>query len=325
VADVALLGAGYWGRRLLRALLEVPGVDRVHCFDPRPDVRAWVGGHFGTVEVADRPERLLDDQRIAGAVIATPAATHATLAAHWLASGRHVLVEKPIALDPNTAIELTELAARRGRALLPGHTYLYSGAARALRALVRNGDLGRPVWLQSDRLNLGRFRPDVSVLWDLAPHDAALLVDLLDAEVTSCHALGWPQGTSAPDVCSVLLATAEGTGVGWHLSWRAPEKVRRVMLVGSDATAIWDDLDATWPIKVYTTQFGHVGSAGAGEYQARLGQCLIPTVDRTEPLLRECRHFVDVLLGVSAPCVGPEHIIKVTSILAQAEAALFRS
>jgi predicted dehydrogenase len=134
MADVAVLGAGSWGQNLIRSMLEVKGVGRIYCVDPRPGLRQDLERRFGAATVLDRADDLIDDPRVKAAVIATPAASHYTLARRWIMAGKHVLVEKPVALDVAAAEDLTSLAGQLGVALLPGHTYYFNGARRTGRA-----------------------------------------------------------------------------------------------------------------------------------------------------------------------------------------------
>lgn len=325
MADVAVLGAGYWGQKLIRSLLEVQGVGRVYCVDPRPEVRQGLERRFGAVRVLDRADDLLDDASVKAAVIATPATSHYALARQWLVAGKHVLVEKPVALSVAAAADLTALARQKGVGLLPGHTYFFNGAEEYLRGYVRRGELGTLLWLQSERMNLGRFRPDVSVLWDLGPHDASVLVDLFDPDIDTCHAVGSPKAEGGLDSCCVILRTESRAGVAWNLSWRSPVKVRHIALVGTRRTILWDDLDGSWPLRIYRTELSRgQGPSGGEEIVARTGDALLPHVDHGEPLRKECQHFVDVVHGLAEPLMNSAHILKVTAMLARAEEAVQR-
>ncbi len=318
-----MLGAGYWGQKLIRAMREVVGVGRMFCVDPRPELRQELERRFGAVHVVDREDDLIDDPRVKAVVIATPASSHYALAKRWIMAGKHVLVEKPIALDVGAARELTTLAEHMGVGLLPGHTYHFNGAEEYLRSFVRSGELGDPLWLQSERANLGRFRQDVSVLWDLGPHDATILVDLLDPEIETCQSTGSPTNRGSLETCCVTMRTDRQVGVAWTLSWRSPEKVRRIALVGTRHTVLWDDLEGAWPLRIYRTEFHQESpSTGHAEVVARVTGVSLPAVDHGEPLLKECQHFVDVVNGFTQPVLGARHILNVTAVLARAEAAL---
>ncbi len=321
-----MLGAGYWGQKLIRSLLEVPGVERVYCVEPRPEVRLGLEHRFGSIDVLDRADDLLENPKVRAAVVATPARSHHRLARQWLLAGKHVLVEKPVALDMDAAQELTTLAASSGLALLPGHTYCFNGAEEYLRGFLQAGELGELQWLQSERMNLGRFRPDVSVLWDLAPHDASMLVDLFHPTIETYGAIGAVPAAAGMDSCSVLLGTSSRAGVAWTLSWRSPVKVRRVMMIGTRRTVLWDDLDSTWPLAIYRTELRKgTGPGGSEEIVATVGDPTLPAVDHGEPLRKECQHFIDVVHGLADPLMDAAHILRVTDMVVRADAALATS
>jgi predicted dehydrogenase len=319
VAEVAVLGAGDWGARHVRCLLAARGVSRVHVVEPRPERREALAARFPAVALHAHAAAVLENPRVLGVVVATPAATHPTLARWCIEAGKHVLVEKPVATTLADAADLVARAERRRVALLPGHTPLFSGAAKVLRHHVRCGDAGALRWYASTRANLGRVRTDVDVLWDLAPHDAALLVDLFDPTVVACETTGVVLEGTGLDTCAVTMTTADGAGALFQLSWRWPEKVRRTTIVGSRAVVVWDDTDAVAPLRIHPLE---IRREEDGERIAvRRGAVAVPAVDPTEPLFAECQHFVDVVNGLRAPALDGRHILKVTALLERAAAA----
>ena len=323
MADVAVLGAGYWGQKHIRTLLEVRGFDRVHCFDPRAEIREALARRFAGVKVHERPDDLLADPGIRAAVIATPPRSHYALARQWIRGGKHVLVEKPVVLRAKEAEELALLAARRSVALLPGHTLHFHGAVEYLKDFIARGELGDPLWLASERLGPGRFWPDVGVLWDLGPHEATVLFDLLDPKIETCHAVESREPAGGGTSCCVAMAAAGGTGMFWHLSWHSPVKVRRTTLVGSRSMVLWDDLDPLWPLRVYRGELVAAGRLrGATGPALDLAGAVLPALSLGEPLRKECQHFADVVNGLVPPALDTRHLVKVTALLERAAASV---
>jgi predicted dehydrogenase len=172
---VGVLGLGYWGPNLVRNLAELPGAELAWICDSRPDRLALVGARYPAAQRASRPEEVLADDSVDAVVIATPVTTHHPLAQAALEAGKHVFVEKPLAASTEEATDLIELADELELTLMPGHTFLYSPPVNLIRKLIDSGMLGELYFISTSRVNLGLHQRDVSVVWDLAPHDFSIL------------------------------------------------------------------------------------------------------------------------------------------------------
>ncbi|MGH3137944.1 MAG: Gfo/Idh/MocA family protein, partial [Gaiellaceae bacterium] len=172
---VAVVGLGYWGPNLLRNLVELDDAEVVTMCDPREDRLEHWGKRYPAVARATSYMDVLSDDRVDAVVIATPVSTHFELASRALQFGKHTFVEKPLAGSSEEAAELVRLARRAGRVLMPGHTFLYSPPVVMVKELIDRGELGEIYFVSSSRVNLGLHQADVSVVWDLGPHDFSIL------------------------------------------------------------------------------------------------------------------------------------------------------
>jgi len=247
---VAVVGYGYWGSKHVRVLNGMPGVE-VTVVDRVPARREDAENtHPGVVAAADL-SAVID--RVDGVVVATPPATHTVVARLALDAGRPVLVEKPLATTVRDAESLLDLARQRGAAVTAGHTFEYNPAVRKLREIIKSGELGRILYIDAARLNLGRYQNDVNVIWDLAPHDVSILIYLLDE--TPSTATSWAQrnvGDRHADVAYIRLDFPQSAVPAFvHVSWLDPCKVRRCTVVGDQKMAVYNDMSDNERIRIY--------------------------------------------------------------------------
>jgi predicted dehydrogenase len=231
---VGVIGAGYWGPKLVRNFATIPDarLEWVADLDSRrlADIRtAWP--HVRTTQ---DHRQLIESEAVDAVVVATPVSTHAGIALEALMAGKHVLVEKPLSHSMASAQELSDLAASRNRVLMVGHTFVYHPAVQVLRDLVQGGELGRVYYANAQRLNLGVFQRDINVIWDLAPHDLSILMYVLGVEPLEISARG--SGYVRPGIEDVAYLDVQFPGrvsAAIHVSWLDPNKVRRLTIVGS--------------------------------------------------------------------------------------------
>jgi predicted dehydrogenase len=235
-----------------------------------------------------------------------------------LEAGKHVLVEKPLAADTQQADELIALADRLGLTLMCAHTFLFSSPVRAIRELIARGTLGKLHFISASRVNLGLHQRDVSVLWDLAPHDFSILLDWLGKMPASLSAVGRDSivpGT--PDVAFINLAFADGPLVNVELSWLAPSKLRRTVIVGSEKMVVYED-GIGEPLRVFDHGVDYRDPETFGEFQLsyRTGDIVSPKLDTEEPLATQLRAFVEAIRegGSSA-----EHLALARNVVALVE------
>ena len=320
----AVVGLGYWGPNLVRCLHEIPEADVVWACDTRPERLEAIARRFPRVQLTTSFERVLEDPTIEAMVIATPVSTHFELAAAALAHGKHVLVEKPLAASSAEALDLIRLAGDHGLVLMPGHTFLYSPPVGAVRSLLAAGELGEIYFVSTSRVNLGLHQRDVSVIWDLGPHDFSILRYWLEEAPTHVSA----QSRSCimpdiPDVAFINLEFPSGTIAHVELSWLAPSKLRRTTVVGSEKMVVYDDT-STEPVRVFDSGVMPRDPKTFGEFQLtyRAGDIVSPRIDPAEPLAVEVADFCRAVRLGSTPRSTSELGLDVVRIIEAVDASL---
>ncbi|MDX6663631.1 MAG: hypothetical protein QOG09_1733 [Solirubrobacterales bacterium] len=328
---IGLAGAGYWGSKLARNIFEAGNCRLAAISDPdAANLEAAISRYPGTRGLTSL-EDLLADEEIDGVVLATPASQHAEHARMALEAGKHVMVEKPMALSVADADAVCELAEQTGLTLMVGHTFLYSEPVRQLRQLIVSGDLGQVLYIYAQRLNLGKIRQDLNALWNFAPHDISILMYLLG---------GFPQRVSArqfsvldhelADMAFVVLEFSDGIVGHIHESWLDPRKVRQITVVGDEKMAVYDDTNVDAPLAIYdkgvTRAPSHLegvagGSQGFGEFKlaVRAGDVTLPRIQGQEPLRAEIEHFAECIAEGTTPLTDGVQGREVVAVLEAAE------
>jgi len=313
---VAVVGCGAWGKNHVRTHASLGSLAAV--VDPDPSVAAAQAEAHGVP--ARRFADVLADGGIDAVVIAAPAADHARLADAALLADKHVFVEKPLALTVDDAERTVALAASRDRVLMVGHLLQYHVAFLALRDLVAEGRLGQLRYLYSNRLNLGQFRQEENSLWSFAPHDLSMLLALVGAEPDEVWATGASYlSTDVADVTTTHLGFPGGVRAHVFVSWLHPFKEQRLVVVGSDAMAVFDDLQP-WESKLVVYEHGVDWSAGRPRPARAEGLAI--ELAPTEPLRMECEHFLSCVETGAIPRTDGNEGLRVLRVLARAEASL---
>lgn len=323
----AVVGLGYWGPLLVRNLSAMAECSQVVAFDTDEERCKAIRIPHSDLVVAASFEDILDDDEIRAVVLATPVATHVELALRVIESGKNVLVEKPLATSQADAERLVRAADARGVLVMAGHTFLYSPAVLDVRDRLRRGQLGKPVYVHSSRVNLGIHRSDASVLWDLAPHDLSILLEWLDETPERVSATGLSSLSGrAPDVAFVYVEFSSGAVANLHLSWLAPTKLRRTMLVATKKMVVYEDTDAEEPVKIYDKGVDLPDPSSFGEHnvQYRTGDVLSPRVGSWEPLQRELQDFLRRCAAGERPGKAEEKAVTVVAVIEAAEMSLGR-
>jgi predicted dehydrogenase len=291
---MAVVGLGYWGPNLLRVLAELPDVELRWICDLDPTRLERFGRRYPGLRTTRSLDELLADDEVQAVAIATPVWTHFDLAARCLTAGRHTFVEKPLAPSTAEADHLLLLAEERERALMCGHTFLYSPAVRAVKDLLTEGAVGELFFISSSRVNLGLHQRDVSVVWDLGPHDFSILLHWLGELPTAVRAVGRDSVVpGVADVAFVALTFPSGIVANIELSWLAPSKLRRTVLVGREKMVVYED-GAPEPVRLFDRGVVYRDPETFGEYHLsyRTGDILSPKLDGHEPLGAELADFV---------------------------------
>jgi predicted dehydrogenase len=321
---VAVAGFGYWGPNLVRNLFELPNAEVVRICDTRPEALNGVQVRYPGIQRTTRFEDLVEDRSVEAIAIATPVSTHYELASQALAAGKHVFVEKPIADSSAHARELVDFAEKHDLVLMPGHTFLYSPPVNLIRSLIESGELGEIYFVSTSRVNLGLHQSDVSVAWDLGPHDFSILRYWLDETPTHVTALSRAcvmPGT--PDVAFINLEFPSGTIAHVELSWLAPSKLRRTTIVGSKKMIVYDDT-SNEPVRIFDSGAAVPNPETFGEYKMtyRTGDILSPRVEAAEPLYLELGDFCTSVRSKVRPRSSAELGVEVVRIVEAVDASL---
>jgi predicted dehydrogenase len=322
---VGVVGCGYWGSKHVRVLHGIPDVSQVVAIDPMEERLLGLKQAFPGLVIYQDLELALDE--VDALVIATPPRTHAPLALLALSSNKSVLVEKPLATSTADASQMLAEASARSLVLMVGHTFEYNAAVWKLRELVQGDELGRVYYLDSARLNLGLYQPDVNVIWDLGPHDVSIFNLILDATPVSVQAWGSRHAHQfLEDVAYLRLLYADPhVTANIHVSWLDPCKVRRTTVVGSSKMAVYDDLSSDQPIRIFDK--GVVLSVDEPNPQNipmsyRYGEIRAPYVSFEEPLIVQDREFVSCALTGRQPRTNGLNGLSVVHALECAELSL---
>jgi protoporphyrinogen oxidase/predicted dehydrogenase len=317
---IGVVGLGYWGPNVVRNLADSVDFELAYLCDLRADALEALASRYPGIRCTSSFEEILSDESVDAVAIATPVSTHHPLARAALEAGKHAFVEKPLAGSSRHARELARAAEANDVVLMPGHTFVYSPPVRTIKNLIDSGELGEIYFISSSRVNLGLHQPDVSVVWDLGPHDFSILrywLDDLPAEISalsrSCLI------PKIPDVCFINLRYPSGTVAHVELSWLAPSKLRRTAIVGSKKMVVYDDT-SNESVRIFDSGAMLPDPGTFGEYQLsyRTGDIVSPRVDATEPLSLELADFAAAIRNrtplVSSPELGFDVIRTIEAV-----------
>jgi predicted dehydrogenase len=319
---LGIAGLGPWGANLARNFNDLARLAWVcDTGDARLEEAA---ARFPDARATTRLDELLEDEAVDAVVVATNVPTHAELARRALAAGKHVFVEKPMALRGDDAEELVALAEERALVLMPGHLLLYHPGVLKLKELVDGGELGEILYVYGNRVNLGTIRRDENALWSLGAHDLSVILHLLGEEPTEVSAHGesfLKEGVE--DVVFCYLRFPSGRTAHMHLSWLDPHKLRRLTVVGTEKMAVFDDMELDRKVTVYD-KAAEQALGSYGEWSTRTGDVFSPRVPNDEPLRLECEHFLSLARGEGDGLADARAGVAVVRALEQLQASLER-
>ena len=322
---VAVVGLGYWGPNIVRNLNSLDACTQVVACDlDIARVKAVLRQYPSVAGTTDIGE-VLGDRDVAAVVVATPVCTHAELTEAALRAGKGVLVEKPLATSAEEARRLVGLADELGVLVMAAHTFLYSPPVLTVRDVLARDEIGRPLYLQSSRVNLGIHQSDVSVLWDLAPHDVSILLEWLPEEPCLVSASGRSSlSVGPPDVAFVDVEFPSGFVANLHLSWLAPTKMRRMTIVGSQKMIVYEDTHPDEPVKIYDKGVKPPDPEDFGQYRMtyRTGDVVSPRVETCEPLRNQLADFLGRVVRGEGPDHREEAAVRVVRVVEGAERSL---
>ncbi len=323
---IALVGCGYWGPKVVRAAASLPDAQVAALVDLNVDLATALGRQYPGARIASSLEEVLDD--VDAVIIATNPSTHTEVASIALEAGKHVLVEKPMALSAADCRLLGGLARANGVVLMAGHTFRFSPSVNYIYDLLQSGDLGEIYYVDSQRMNLGRVRRDVDAIWNFAPHDISIINHWMGgpADTVRCHAYDYLQ-PGIPDLAFLLLEYPSAVA-HVQISWLSPSKVRRMTVVGSKKMVVYDDVadqvvvhDAGIDRERVDKSFADFNTFDEFRLIQRMGDLHVPRIKPVEPLAAQCRHFLDCIATGADPITNFEEAAGVVEVLEAASAS----
>lgn len=310
MSRIAVIGAGYWGKNLIRNFAELQALAAVCDTDEK--VLPYFTQRYPECATTASPSDVLGDRTIDAVAIATPAETHGRLVKDALLAGKDVFVEKPLCLTLEDGQELVALAAAQGRVLMVGHLLWYHPAVLTLKQLIAQGELGRIQYIYSNRLNLGRVRREENILWSFAPHDLSVILGLLNEMPETVHAQGgnYLQQRIA-DVTVSLLSFPSGVKAHVFVSWLHPYKEQKLIVVGSQKMAVFDDIEPERKLLLYPHSIGWKDQLPV---PTKMDAEVVP-VAHEEPLRAECAYFLDCVRTRSTPRTDGGEALRVLQVL----------
>ena len=331
--NILQIGYGYWGPNLTRNLANIPVVNIAALGEVREQFIEKFKLIYPAASIYSDYKECLKRDDIDAVVIATPAALHYDMAKKALEHGKHVLVEKPLALSSKEGNKLIELAEKNNAILMVGHTFLYNSAVKKLKEYIDDGVLGDVFYIYSHRLNLGKIRQDINSLWNFAPHDISIILYLMgDTMPKSITAKGFSYiQKNIEDVVFLTLEFPNSVCAHVHVSWIDPNKVRKMTIVGSKKMVVYDDVSNDAKIQLFdkgvdkqvnNTALKDFENYGEFQLLIRGGDVIIPQFDFVEPLKAECLHFIECVRTGKRPLTDGVHGNEVVKILETAEMSM---
>jgi predicted dehydrogenase len=311
-----------WGPNLARNFA-IPGRSQVVAIcDQDPAKLRLAAERYPGVSIAQNATEAVQANDVDAVVIATPACSHFEIARAALASGKHVLLAKPMTETSLQARQLIEAAERRRLVLLVDHTFVYTSAVKKMDEIVRSGEIGKLYYYDSMRVNLGGFQPDVNVIWDLALHDFSILDHVFDARPLALSALGVSHIRGAPEnMAFITLFLPEGAIAHINVNWLAPIKLRQIIIGGSNKMIFYDELYASEKLRIYDQGVTSAHSADEDlerHIGYRIGDMTAPLLPSREALANEAEHFLDCIETGIAPITGGASALRLIELLEHA-------
>ena len=321
---VGVIGYGYWGPNIVRNFDSLPSCEVVRVCDKSSKALAKAAEAVPNIETTSSPDDIFRATDIDAVAVVTPVSTHFELSKRALENGKHVFVEKPFTATGAEAEELVDISQRKNLKIMVDHTFLFTGAVRKMKELIDAGELGNLYYYDSHRINLGLFQHDVNVIWDLAPHDLAIMDYLIPQEPEAIVATGECHLNGFEDVAYLTIYFPDNIIAHINVNWLSPVKVRTTLVGGEKRMLVWNDLNADEKVKVYDK--GVKVENGQGLYDLlvsyRSGDMWAPRLEQIEALKSETEHFVHCIETGETPINDGEAGHRVVKMLEAAGESL---
>jgi predicted dehydrogenase len=321
---VGVIGYGYWGPNIVRNLHGLDSTRAEMVCDKSPAALARARKAYPGIRTVSDPAEILRSPDIDAVAVITPVWTHFELAKQALENGKHVFIEKPFTSTSAQAEELIELAARKKLTIMVDHTFLFTGAVRKIRELTESGSLGDLYYYDSLRINLGLFQHDVSVIWDLAPHDLAIMDHIIKGQPEAVVATGERHLNGVEDVAFMTIYFPRNVIAHINVNWLSPVKIRTTLIGGQKKMLVWNDLVADEKIRVYDRGVSIDSGEGIRDLLVsyRTGDMWAPQVEQLEALHVEMEYFADCIMNNKTPFNDGHAGLRVVRMLEAAEASI---
>jgi predicted dehydrogenase len=314
---VGVIGLGYWGPNLVRNFSALPDVEKVVACDQRTERLQFIKNKFPAVELTNNADDVINGNSDI-VVIATPVYTHYNIAMSCLEAGKHIWVEKPFTATTTEAESLIEIAEKRNLKIFVDHTFIYTGAVRKMKELVDKGELGKILYFDSERINLGLFQRDVNVVWDLAPHDLSIMNYVLgNHKIEAVCSNGIANYNGKENIAHLSIYFEDNCFAHFHVNWTSPVKIRRMIVGGDKKMLVFDDMENFEKIKVYDSgvDFKTQESIHEALVQYRIGDMFSPKVNQTEALALGAQEFINAIKENRNPLTDGVDGLNVVKIL----------
>ena len=323
--QIGIIGYGYWGPNLVRNFYGQKHCNIRAVADSRPDRLQILSQLYPSIKQFSDGNDIINDPAIDAVIISTPVFSHFILAQKALMNGKHVLLEKPMASTVNECEILIELALKKNRVLMVDHTFLYTGAIEKIKEIMGAEILGNIRYLDSTRINLGLFQPDINVLWDLAPHDLSILRYLYDEEPYSVNATGISHTLNGfENIAYLTINYSSGFIAHFNCSWTSPVKVRMMLIGGDKKMIIYNDVEPTEKVKIYDTAYQVKTDEEKNQILVdyRVGDIFVPKLNNTEALASVANDFLNSIQECKLPRSSYKIGIDIIKILEASDKSL---
>jgi len=314
---MGVIGYGYWGPNIVRNFMNTDGVIMAAVCDIQAEAREKAARAWPGIKTYSDCDELIKSADIDAIAVVTPVYTHYELARKVLENGKHVFVEKPFTSTVRQAEDLIELAERKNLTIMVDHTFLFTGAVRKIKELIDEESLGKLYYFDSTRVNLGLFQHDINVVWDLAPHDLAIMDYLIGEKPEYISATGQSHLNGMEDIAFITMYFQNQFIAHFNVNWLSPVKIRQTLISGNRKMLVWNDLDTDQKIKVYDKGVDVASRESIYNLLVsyRSGDMWIPRLDNSEALQREAQYFVHCLEKKEKPINDGHAGLRVVKIL----------
>lgn len=330
--NIGVIGYGYWGPNVARNFHAAAGANLTAVSDVLEKRLVLAQNQYPFIKVLKDPMELIRSTDVDAVAIVTPVFAHFEMAKAALLAGKHVFVEKPFTSTSAQARELIDIAAKKGLKIMVDHTFLFTGAVKKIKQVIDSGELGRLLFYDSVRINLGLFQHDINVIWDLAPHDLSIMAHLIDKKPVALSAHGSVHFEGKYEDIAYVCIGFEGNGflAHFHVNWLSPVKIRQTLISGDKKMLVWDDLDPDEKVKIYDRGVDVKSSNGGKNKNGihellvsyRSGDVHIPKLEGTEALKAEAQYFVQCIEKNDEPFNNGQAGLQVVRLLEAADESL---